>query len=121
EVVTTKSKHMNDEGHGPAKVHRSVVVKSSEMPERIVGVSAVKKEGSRADVTLCFSAAQALVAAKAGAYIISPFIGRIDDIGWPGMDLISEIVTIYNNYSYKTQVLAASIRGPLHVIQAAKA
>jgi transaldolase len=72
-------------------------------------------------VTLCFSAAQALLAAKAGAYIISPFVGRLDDIGQPGMDLIREIKTIYGNYEYKTQVLAASIRSPLHVIDAALA
>jgi transaldolase len=121
EVVSTNSKDMIEEGRRLAKIHRNVVVKIPLIPEGIVAVSALKTEGIRTNVTLCFSAAQALVAAKAGAYIISPFIGRIDDIGWPGMDLISEIVTIYNNYGYKTQVLAASIRGPLHVIQAAKA
>jgi transaldolase len=78
-------------------------------------------EGIRTNVTLCFSAAQALLAAKAGASMISPFIGRIDDLGWPGMDLIRDIVTIYRNYGYKTQILAASIRGTLDVVDVAKA
>ena len=100
---------------------KNIVVKIPLIPEGIVAVSALSKEGIRTNVTLCFNAAQALLAAKAGAYIISPFIGRIDDIGWPGMDLIDEIATIYANYGYKTQILAASIRGTLHVIDAAKA
>ncbi len=121
EVVSTNSKEMIEEGRRLSKIHKNIVVKVPLIPEGIVAVSALAKEGIRTNVTLCFSAGQALMAAKAGAYIISPFIGRIDDIGWPGMDLISEIVTIYNNYGYKTQVLAASIRGPLHVIEAAKA
>ena len=121
EVISTTSREMIAEGRRLAKIHSNIVVKIPLIPEGIVAVSNLAKEGIRTNVTLCFSAAQALVAAKAGAYIISPFIGRIDDIGWPGMDLIREIVTIYNNYGYKTQVLAASIRGPLHVVEAAKA
>jgi transaldolase len=121
EVVSTQSKEMIEEGRRLSKIHKNIVVKIPLIPEGIVAVSALAKEGIRTNVTLCFNAAQALLAAKAGAYIISPFIGRIDDIGWPGMDLIDEIVTIYANYGYKTQVLAASIRGPLHVIDAAKA
>ncbi len=121
EVVSTNSKEMIEEGRRLSKIHKNIVVKIPLIPEGIVAVSALSKEGIRLNVTLCFSAAQALLAAKAGAYIISPFIGRIDDIGWPGMDLIDEIVSIYANYGYKTQVLAASIRGPLHVIEAAKA
>jgi transaldolase len=121
EVVSTTSKEMIDEGRRLSKIHKNIVVKIPLIPEGIVAVSALSKEGIRTNVTLCFSAAQALMAAKAGAYIISPFIGRIDDIGWPGMDLIDEIATIYANYGYKTQILAASIRGPLHVIDAAKA
>jgi len=121
EVVSTQSKEMIEEGRRLSKIHKNIVVKIPLIPEGIVAVSALAKEGIRVNVTLCFNAAQALLAAKAGAYIISPFIGRIDDIGWPGMDLIDEIVTIYANYGYKTQVLAASIRGPLHVIDAAKA
>jgi transaldolase len=121
EVVSTTSKEMIAEGRSLARIHSNIVVKVPLIPEGIVAVSALAKEGIRTNVTLCFSAAQALVAAKAGAYIISPFIGRVDDIGWPGMDLIRDIVQIYNNYGYKTQVLAASIRGPLHVVDAAKA
>lgn len=121
EVVSTKSKEMIEEGRRLSKIHKNIVVKIPLISEGIVAVSALSKEGIRTNVTLCFSAAQALMAAKAGAYIISPFIGRIDDIGWPGMDLIDEIVSIYKNYGYKTQVLAASIRGPLHVVEAAKA
>ena len=81
----------------------------------------MSKEGIRVNVTLCFSAGQALLAAKAGAYIVSPFVGRIDDIGWTGMDLIRSIMTIYNNYGFKTQVLAASLRMPTHVMEAAAA
>jgi transaldolase len=121
EVVSTKSKEMIEEGRRLSKIHKNIVVKIPLIPEGIVAVSALSKEGIRTNVTLCFNAAQALLAAKAGAYIISPFIGRIDDIGWPGMDLIDEIATIYTNYGYRTQILAASIRGPLHVIEAAKA
>jgi transaldolase len=121
EVVSTTSREMIAEGRRLAKIHRNIVVKVPLIQEGIVAVSNLAKEGIRTNVTLCFSAAQALLAAKAGAYIISPFIGRIDDIGWPGMDLIREIVTIYNKYGYKTQILAASIRGPLHVVEAAKA
>ena len=121
EVVSTTSREMIAEGRRLAKIHSNIVVKIPLIPEGIVAVSALAREGVRTNVTLCFSAAQALVAAKAGAYIISPFIGRVDDIGWPGMDLIKDIVAIYRNYGYKTQVLAASIRGPLHVIEAAKA
>jgi transaldolase len=121
EVVSTTSKEMVAEGRRLAKIHRNIVVKVPLISEGIMAVSVLAREGIRTNVTLCFSAAQALVAAKAGAYIISPFIGRVDDIGWPGMDLIRDIVTIYKNYDYKTQVLAASIRGPLHVVDAAKA
>ncbi|HEX7360705.1 MAG TPA: fructose-6-phosphate aldolase [Bryobacteraceae bacterium] len=121
EVVSTTSKEMIDEGRRLSKIHKNVVVKIPLIPEGIVAVSALSKEGIRVNVTLCFNAAQALLAAKAGAYIISPFIGRIDDTGWPGMNLIKEIKTIYSNYGYKTQILAASIRGPLHVVDVAQA
>jgi len=81
----------------------------------------MSKEGIRVNVTLCFSAGQALLAAKAGAYIISPFVGRLDDIGQIGMDLIRSIALIYENYGFKTQILAASLRSPLHVVEAAEA
>ena len=87
----------------------------------IIAAQAFAKEGIRTNVTLCFSAAQAIVAAKAGAHIVSPFVGRVDDMGFPGVDVLSDILTIYRNYGFKTQVLAASVRGPLHLVQAAKA
>jgi transaldolase len=121
EVVAVNAKDMIEEGHRLARIHQNVVVKVPLIPEGIAAVSALSKEGIRTNVTLCFSAAQALIAAKAGAYIVSPFIGRLDDLGYNGMDLIRDIVTIYKNYEYKTQVLAASIRGTLHVVDAAKA
>src|SRR5579884_2428426 len=121
EVVSTTANEMIEDGLKLAKLHSNVVVKLPLIEEGIKAAAALHKEGVRVNVTLCFSAAQALLAAKAGAYIVSPFIGRVDDIGWPGMDLIRDIVTIYSNYGYKTQVLAASIRGPHQVVQAAKA
>lgn len=121
EVVSASAREMVEEGRSLARIHKNIVVKIPLIEEGIKAVSALSKDGIRTNVTLCFSAAQALMAAKAGAYIVSPFIGRIDDIGWPGMDLIRDIVTIYSNYGYKTQILAASIRGTLDVVDAAKA
>jgi transaldolase len=120
EVVSTSAKEMIAEGRRLAKIHKNIVVKVPLIPDGIKAVGALAKDGIRTNVTLCFSAAQALVAAKAGAYIISPFVGRVDDIGWPGIELIDNIMKIYGNYNYKTQVLAASVRGPLHVIEVAK-
>ena len=121
EVISTSAAGMVQEGRRLARIHGNIVVKIPLIEEGIKAVSVLSKEGIRTNVTLCFSAAQALLAAKAGAYIVSPFIGRIDDIGWPGMDLIRDIVAIYRNYGYRTQVLAASIRGTLDVVDAAKA
>ncbi|MGE5648397.1 MAG: fructose-6-phosphate aldolase [Acidobacteriota bacterium] len=121
EVVSTEAEAMLKEGRELARIHSNVVVKCPLTRDGIKATAALSNEGIRVNVTLCFSAAQALLAAKAGAYIVSPFIGRLDDIGQPGMDLIREIKTIYGNYDYKTQVLAASIRSPLHVIDAALA
>jgi transaldolase len=120
EVVSTSAREMIAEGRRLAKIHKNIVVKVPLVPDGIIAVGALAKDGIRTNVTLCFSAAQALVAAKAGAYIISPFVGRVDDIGWPGIELIDNIMKIYGNYNYKTQVLAASVRGPLHVIDVAK-
>lgn len=121
EVISTSAAGMVEEGRRLARIHSNIVVKIPLVEEGIKAVSVLSKDGIRTNVTLCFSAAQALLAAKAGAYIVSPFIGRIDDIGWPGMDLIRDIVAIYRNYGYRTQVLAASIRGTLDVVDAAKA
>jgi transaldolase len=121
EVVQTESGAMIREGRELAKLHKNVVVKCPLTRDGIKATSALSKEGIRVNVTLCFSAGQALLAAKAGAYIISPFVGRLDDIGQTGMDLIGSIVKIYKNYGFKTQVLAASMRSPTHVIDAAAA
>jgi transaldolase len=121
EVISSTAREMIEEGTRLAKLHPNIVVKVPLIEEGIKAASALAKEGHRFNVTLCFSAAQALVAAKAGAYIVSPFVGRVDDIGWPGMELIADIMKIYSNYGYKTQVLAASIRSPRQVIEAAKA
>ena len=121
EVVSTTTNEMIPEGQKLAKIHKNVVVKLPLTRDGIKACSTLSKEGIRVNVTLCFSAGQALLAAKAGAYIVSPFVGRVDDIGWDGMNLIDDIVTIYQNYGYKTQILAASLRSGVHVIQAAKA
>ena len=121
EVVSTESAKMVEEGRKLAKIHKNVVVKLPLTRDGITATSILSKEGIRLNVTLCFHAGQALLAAKAGAYIISPFVGRLDDIGAVGMDLIRSIVQIYKNYGYKTQVLAASLRGPTHVIDSALA
>jgi transaldolase len=121
EVVATKSDEMLKEGRQLAKIHKNVVVKVPLTRDGIRACSILSREGIHVNVTLCFSAAQAILAAKAGAYFISPFIGRIDDIGWDGMQLVRDIVQIYGNYDFKTQVLAASLRSSLHVTEAAKA
>jgi transaldolase len=120
-IVSTNAKDMVDEGRRLARIHQNVVVKAPLNREGIKATSILSREGIRTNVTLCFSAAQALLAAKAGAYIVSPFVGRIDDIGWPGMNLIRDIAAIYEKGGYKTQILAASIRGSLPVVEAAKA
>jgi transaldolase len=102
-------------------LHKNVVVKCPMTRDGIVATSALSKEGIRVNVTLCFTPTQALMAAKAGAYIISPFVGRLDDIATSGMDLVRAITQIYENYGFETQILTASVRGPMHVIEAAMA
>ena len=121
EVVSTESQAMVAEGRKLAKIHKNIVVKCPLTRDGIVATKTLSSEGIRVNVTLCFSAVQALIAAKAGAYIISPFVGRVDDIGWSGMDLIRSIVQIYKNYGFTTQILAASIRSPTHVVESALA
>ena len=121
EVVSTVSTEMIAEGRRLAKIHKNIVVKCPLTRDGIMATKALSGEGIRVNVTLCFSPAQALIAAKAGAYIISPFVGRIDDIGWHGMELVEQIVQIYENYGYKTQILAASLRSPTHVVESALA
>jgi transaldolase len=121
EVVATEASEMVREARRLAGIHPNVVVKVPLTREGIKATAALSKEGIRLNVTLCFSPAQALLAAKAGAYIVSPFVGRLDDIGHIGMDLIRQITQIYRTYGFKTQVLAASLRSPLHVVEAALA
>ncbi|MEP7362356.1 MAG: fructose-6-phosphate aldolase [Acidobacteriota bacterium] len=119
EVVSTRHEDMVQEAYKLAKIHKHIVVKVPLTRDGIQTCAKLSKEGIRFNVTLCFTATQALLAAKAGAHFISPFVGRFDDIGADGMDLIRQICLIYKNYGFKTQVLAASLRSPLHVAQAA--
>ena len=120
EVVATDATGMMREGRELAKVADNIVVKVPLIAEGLKAVKCLKSEGIRTNVTLCFSPNQALLAAKAGAYIVSPFVGRLDDISISGMDLIRQILTIYRNYGFETQVLVASIRHPIHVVEAAE-
>jgi transaldolase len=119
EVVATELDGMLREGRDLAKIHDNIVVKVPLIKEGLKAVKCFKAEGIRTNVTLCFSPNQALLAAKAGAYIVSPFVGRLDDISTSGMQLIDQILTIYRNYDFDTQVLVASIRHPLHVVESA--
>jgi len=102
-----------------AAIHKNIVVKIPLIKEGLKAVKTLSGKGINTNVTLCFSPSQALLAAKAGATYISPFVGRLDDISTSGMDLISQIVQIYDNYDYQTEVLVASIRHPLHLVEAA--
>ena len=120
EVVATDADGMIGEGRQLAMIDEHIVVK---VPFGRAGVTAcgtLSQEGIRVNVTLVFSAAQALLAAKAGATFVSPFVGRLDDIGTSGMELISQIVRIYDNYDFTTEVLVASVRGPMHIVEAAQ-
>lgn len=119
EVLAVQFEAIMKEARELSKIHKNIVVKVPLIKEGLKAVKALKAEGIRTNVTLCFSANQALLAAKAGAYFISPFIGRLDDVSHSGMDLIRQVVTIYRNYQYDTQVLVASVRHPLHVVEAA--
>ncbi|MGC3975284.1 MAG: fructose-6-phosphate aldolase [Nitrospira sp.] len=121
EVVGVESEAMIKEGRDLAKVHKNIVVKVPLIPEGLRATKKLSAEGIRVNVTLCFSPTQALLAAKAGAWCVSPFIGRLDDVSSDGMALIRQIITIYKNYEYKTQVLVASVRHPQHVVEAALA
>lgn len=120
EVVATTYKEILEEGRHLADIADNVVVKVPLIKDGIKAIKTFSEEGIKTNCTLCFSATQALIAAKAGATYISPFIGRIDDISSDGMKLIGEIVQIYDNYGYKTEVLAASIRHPMHALESAK-
>ncbi len=120
EVIATEHDEIIEEAHSLSLIADNVVVKIPLIKDGIKAIKTLADEGIRTNCTLCFSASQALLAAKAGAAYISPFIGRVDDISSDGMRLIADIVQIYQNYSYETEVLAASIRHPTHVKQAAK-
>ncbi len=119
EVVAVKYEDILHEARILAKIHKNIVVKIPLTPDGLKAVKELSKEGIRSNVTLCFSANQALLAAKAGAYIISPFVGRLDDIGQNGVELVEEIRQIYDNYEFKTKILFASVRHADHVKQAA--
>jgi transaldolase len=121
EVVATEYSAMVPEGRRLSKIHKNIVVKCPLTRDGIRACKELSSEGIRVNVTLCFTPGQALIAAKAGAYFISPFVGRLDDIGYAGLDLIRSITQIYRNYGFKTQVLAASLRSPTHVIDSALA
>ena len=121
EVLATDCEGILREGRTLAKIHRNVVVKVPLIAEGLKAVRIFKQEGIKTNVTLCFSPTQGLLAAKAGATYISPFIGRIDDGAADGMEVVRQLVTIYENYDFDTQVLAASIRHPNHVVESALA
>jgi len=120
EVVATDYDGIMKEGRVLAAIHDNVVVKVPLIMDGIKALKSFKEEGIRTNCTLCFSPTQALIAAKAGATYISPFMGRLDDVSTDGLTLIEEIVQIYQNYGYATQVLAASIRSPMHVVRCAQ-
>jgi transaldolase len=119
EVIATDVDAILTEAREIAQWHPNVVVKVPLIADGLKAVRALTKEGIRTNVTLCFSATQGMLAAKAGATYISPFLGRIDDISWDGMELIGQLRTIYDNYGFDTEILAASIRHPKHVVEAA--
>jgi transaldolase len=121
EVVSLEADAMVKEGKELAKIHKNIVVKVPLIAEGLKATKRLAAEGIKVNVTLCFSPTQALLAAKAGAWCVSPFIGRLDDISSNGMELIRQILTIYRNYDYKTLVLVASVRHPQHVVEAALA
>lgn len=121
EVTALDKDGMLSQAHEFAKWHKNVVVKLPTTREGVKACKVLASEGIKTNLTLCFSASQALLVAKAGATYVSPFIGRLDDISQDGMQLIRDIVVIYQNYDYTTQVLTASVRHPMHVVDAAKA
>jgi len=121
EILSLKADEMLAEAREVAKIHANMVVKVPMTTDGIMTVKRLKDEGIRTNVTLVFSASQALLAAKAGATFVSPFIGRLDDISHLGMELVEEILAVYENYDFATEVIVASIRHPLHVVDAALA
>lgn len=121
EVIATDFKGIVEEGEKLALLNKHIVVKVPMIKEGVKALKHFSQKGIKTNCTLVFSAGQAILAAKAGATYLSPFIGRLDDINWDGVDLITQIVHIYKTHGYKTQVLAASIRNPLHIVKCAEA
>lgn len=121
EAVSLKAEEMIAEGEGLAAIHKNIVVKLPMTKEGLKATKVLAEKGIKVNMTLVFSPMQALLAAKVGAAYVSPFVGRLDDISHYGMDLVRQVVTIYNNYGYGTEVIVASIRNPLHVVDAAMA
>jgi len=120
EVISLDAEGMVAEARGLTKIAKNIIIKIPLVKEGLKAVSMLSKEGIQTNVTLCFSPNQALLAAKAGADYVSAFIGRLDDISQRGMDLIRDIKQIYTNYSFKTQIIVASVRNPIHVLDAAR-
>jgi transaldolase len=120
ETTSDNSEEMVKQGREYSKIAPNVVIKCPLTREGLKATRILNDEGMKVNVTLCFSAGQAILAAKAGASFISPFLGRLDDIGENGLTLLHDIVEIYQNYNWKTEVLAASLRNPIHVIEAAR-
>lgn len=119
EVISLEASAMLKEARQLARIAKNIVIKIPLIKEGLKAVKVLSAEGIKTNVTLCFSASQALLVAKTGATFVSPFIGRLDDISQTGMDLIRDIKTIYNNYGFKTQIIVASVRNPMHVVNAA--
>jgi len=120
EVISLDSEGMIREARTLSKIAKNIVIKIPLVKEGLKAVKALSREGIKTNVTLCFSTSQALLAAKAGADYISAFIGRLDDISQVGMDLIRDIKQVYSNYKFKTEIIVASVRNPVHVVDAAK-
>lgn len=120
EAVTMTADEMVREAKSLSKIHKNIVVKIPMLEEGLKAVKKLSAMGIKTNVTLVFSSSQALLAAKAGATFVSPFVGRLDDIGHVGMDIVGDILDIYENYMFSTEVIVASIRNPLHVVDAAR-
>jgi transaldolase len=121
EVVSLKADEMVREARPLSRIHKNIVIKIPIIPEGLKATKILASEGIKTNLTLCFSPTQAMLAAKAGATYVSPFIGRLDDISQVGMDLVREIKTIFRNYGFATQIIVASVRNPVHVLESALA
>jgi transaldolase len=119
EVVSLEAQGMLEEGRKLAALSQNIVIKVPMTTDGLIATRKFSEEGIKTNVTLVFSATQALLAAKAGASFVSPFVGRLDDISQPGMDLVSDIITIFDNYGFETEIIVASIRSPQHVLESA--